>query len=387
MAFDYRRLGVAFSGCCAFLHLYSPQALLPELAREFNAGAVETSHIMTASTLSIALTAPFAGAIADVFGRKRMIILAIVAASLPAMLIAFAPDVQTIIVLRFIQGLLLPPIFTVAIAYIGDEWPPAEVPGVAGFYVMGASLGGFCGRLIPGIIADLAGWRTGFFVLGAITLAAAFGIAATLPREKNFVRSEGLAASGLQMLRHLKSPHLLATYAVGFGVLFNFIATYTYISFYLAAPPYRFSNTALGLLFATYLVGMVSAPLAGRAIALLGRRGFMFSLIGTWTVGALLLLAPQVPVLIVGLVLCAGSGLLCQAVSTGYVTASVTEGRSSAVGLYFTSFYAGGSLGAFVPGLIWERWGWPSVVAAVIAMLAIMATIVAAAWSSAPARS
>jgi predicted MFS family arabinose efflux permease len=272
------------------------------------------------------------------------------------------------------------------LAYIGDEWPPAEVAGVAGVYVTGASLGGFCGRLIPGVIADLSGWRAGFFVLGAITLAAAAVIAATLPREKNFVRSQGLLASGLQMVRHLKSPHLLATFAVGFGVLFNFIATYTYISFHLAAPPYGFSNTALGLLFATYLVGMVTAPLSGRAIALLGRRGFMFTLIGTWVVGALLLLAPQIPIIVVGLVLCAGCGLLCQAVSTGYVTASVTEGRSSAVGLYFTSFYAGGSLGAFVPGLIWERWGWPLVVAAVVAMLAVMAATVAAAWSSATAR-
>ena len=387
MAFDYRRLGVAITGCCAFLHLYSPQALLPELAREFNASPAQISTIMTAGTLAIALTAPFAGAVADVFGRKRIITIAIVAASLPGVLIAFAPDVHTIVIFRFVQGLLLPPIFTVIIAYIGDEWPANEVAGVAGVYVMGASLGGFCGRLIPGVIADLAGWRASFFVLGAITLAFAAIIATTLPREKNFVRSEGLAASAVQMLRHFRSPHLVATYAVGFGVLFNFIATYTYISFHLAGPPYRFSNTALGLLFATYLVGMVSAPLAGRAIALVGRRGFMFALIGTWSIGAVLLLAPQVPIMVFGLVLCAGCGLLCQAVSTGYVTGSVSEGRSSAVGLYFTSFYAGGSLGAFVPGLTWETWGWPLVVAEVVGTLAIMAVIVAVAWSPTTSRS
>ena len=48
------------------------------------------------------------------------------------------------------------------------------------------------------------------------------------------------------MLRHLRNPKLLATYAVGFGVLFNFIATFTYVSFHLAAPPYNFSSTLLG---------------------------------------------------------------------------------------------------------------------------------------------
>ena len=57
------------------------------------------------------------------------------------------------------------------------------------------------------------------------------------------------------MLRHLRNPHLLATYAVGFGVLFNFIAIFTYVNFQLAAPPYRFSPTLLGAIFVTYLVG------------------------------------------------------------------------------------------------------------------------------------
>jgi MFS transporter, YNFM family, putative membrane transport protein len=382
MAFDYRRIGVAIAGCSAFLNLYAPQALLPELSREFGASAAQTSTIMTAGTLAIALSAPFAGAVADVFGRKRIITAAMVAASLPGFMIALGPDIATITILRFIQGLLLPPIFTVVLAYVGDEWPPQQVPSIAGIYVTGASLGGVSGRLIPGIIADIAGWRIGMVAVAALTMLAGFLIAATLPREKNFVRSEGLAQSALQMVRHLRNPSLVATYAVGFGVLFNFIATYTYIGFRLAAAPYRFSNSALGFLFVTYMVGVVTAPLAGRGIALFGRRGFMFALIGTWMLGALLLLAPHVPLIIVGLVLCAGCGLLCQAVSTGYVTGSTREGRSSALGLYFTSFYVGGSIGAFVPGLTWESWGWPVVVAEVMAMLAIMALVVALAWQS-----
>ena len=86
------------------------------------------------------------------------------------------------------------------------------------------------------------------------------------------MRSEGLAASARQMLRHLRNPQLLATYAIGFGTLFNFIAVFTYVSFHLAAPPYQFSSTLLGAIFVTYLVGTVVAPMTGWAIARLGRR-------------------------------------------------------------------------------------------------------------------
>src|SRR5262249_61317421 len=71
MRFDLRKLAVATTGFCAFLNLYSPQALLPELAAEFGVGPAEISGIMTAGTAAIALTAPFTGAIADVLGRRR----------------------------------------------------------------------------------------------------------------------------------------------------------------------------------------------------------------------------------------------------------------------------------------------------------------------------
>ncbi len=382
MAFDHRRISLAIAGWSAFLNLYSPQALLPELAREFGSSAAHTSTIMTASTLAIAVSAPFAGAVADVFGRKRIIVAAMIAASMPGAASVLAPDVATIAACRFVQGLLLPPIFTVVLAYIGDEWPPQRVPGVVGVYVMGASFGGVSGRLITGIIADIAGWRAGMMVIAVLTGLAGLLLAATLPREKNFVRSQGLAASARQMVRHLANPALIATYAVGFGVLFNFIAAYTYLGFRLAAAPYHFSNSALGLLFVTFLVGALSAPLSGRGIVLLGRRNFMFVLIATWMLGTLLLLTPAVPVMIIGLMSGAGAGLVAQAVSTGYVTVSAKEGRSSAIGLYFTAYYVGGSVGAFLPGLTWETWGWPAVVVEMMVMLAVMALVVRLAWSA-----
>jgi len=386
MAFDLRRLAVALSGFCTFLNLYSPQALLPELSREFGASPAEISTIMTAGTLAVALTAPITGTIADVLGRKRLITAALFALSVPTLLVAFAPDVHSIVVLRFVQGLFLPPIFAVTVAYIGDEWPPAAIAGVTGIYVMGSSIGGFCGRIIPGMLADLAGWRSAFAVLAAMTLLAAIAVAVTLPRETRFVRSEGLAASAAQMLRHFRNPQLIATFAVGFGTLFNFIATFTYVSFHLAAPPYNFSSTLLGALFFTYLGGTLVAPWTGRLITRFGRRDFMLGVLAVWIAGALLLLAPQTAMIFAGLLVCATCGMLCQTVSTGYVTLIAKEGRSSAVGLYVTCFYIGGSVGAFLPGLTWDSAGWPAAVGMSIAMQVIMALIIGLAWTRGPTR-
>jgi YNFM family putative membrane transporter len=380
MAFDTRSLAVATCGFCAFVNLYTPQALLPELSQEFGVGAGEISWLMTAGTGAIALTAPFSGILADMVGRKRLITAAMLAVVAPTLIMTMVESVPAFAFWRFVQGMLLPPIFTVAVAYIGDEWPAADVPRVAGVYVSGTSLGGFCGRFIPGMLADLIGWRLAFSVVALLTLATAIIVALTLPHERQFVRSGGLANSLAQMLQHLRNPQLMATYAIGFGVLFNFIATFTYVSFHLAAPPYLFSPTLLGALFLTYLASSPIVPWVGRAIVLFGRRPFVLGVIALWIVGVLLLLAPPVSVMMTGLTLCAVCGMVCQAVSTGYVTMIAKEGRSSAVGLYATSYYVGGSAGALLGGLAWTFAGWGGCVATVVVMQVIIAIIVAVMW-------
>ena len=168
-------------------------------------------------------------------------------------------------------------------------------------------------------------------------------------------------------------------------MLFNFIATFTFISFRLAAPPYNLSATCARRDLRVLSAGSASTPWTGWAVGRFGRRRFMIGNIALWIVrhradaGA-----DRCWLIVLGLTLCAGCGLICQAVSTGYVTITAQAGRSSAVGLYVTSFYVGGSFGAALGGIAWTLAGWPACVALVVAMLAIMASIVALAWNGAP---
>jgi predicted MFS family arabinose efflux permease len=376
----FRRAAVGIPGFCAFFNLYGPQSLLPSLAREFDASPAQISLTITATTLAIAMSAPFAGAIADVLGRKRVIVAAMIVATAPLVMIALAPSLHALIFWRFMLGLALPPIFTVVIAYIGEEWPPAQAMGVMGVYMAATSAGGFAGRFVSGLFADMVGWRAGFLITAAMTFACGIAVALILPRERHFARSEGLAVSGRQMLAHLRNPQLLATYAVGFGTLFTFIALFTYVNFVLAAPPFNLSPTLLGAIFVTYLAGAVSVLGLGRAIARFGRRPLVIGAIGLWACGALLTLVPSLPVIIAGLAVAASGGFIVQATSTGYVALTAESGRTSAIGFYATTYYVGGSVGAILPGLTWNAGGWPACVAMVIAMQMLMAVVIVFAW-------
>jgi MFS transporter, YNFM family, putative membrane transport protein len=380
MTFDTRRLAVALAGGGAFLNLYSPQAMLPLLSAEFGASAASISTIMTISTLAVALTAPFTGAIADVLGRKRVITAAMMAMIAPSIMIAFAPSLDMIVFWRFMQGLLLPPIFAVTLAYIGGEWPADEAVGMTGIYISGAAIGGFLGRFLTGLLADPIGWRGAFLAVAALTAICAIGVILLLPREKKFVRAENLGVSLRQMLGHLRKPQLLATFAVGFGVLFNFIAAFTFINFLLAAPPYSLSPAALGAIFLVYLFGTMATPMTGHWVARFGRRLFVIGILVGWAGGVALTLVPSLPIIIAGLAVAAVCGLLVQAASQSFVASYAKTGISSAVGLYVMAFYLGGSAGGFFPGLAFEYGGWTAVVGTVFGMLTCMMLIVALVW-------
>jgi predicted MFS family arabinose efflux permease len=380
------RLAAGLAGFCTFINLYAPQAILPLLADEFGAGPRDISAIMTASTLAVALIAPFSGTVADVVGRKRMIVAAMFIISIPTVMAAFAPTLHALVIWRFVQGLCMPPIFAVTVAYIGEELSPREATTVTGVYTSGASLGGFSGRFVTGLVSDAVNWHFAFLCLAGATLIGAVIVLWLLPRERRFVRSEGLLASGRQMLRHFRNPQLVATYAVGFGVLFSFISIFTFINFRLAAPPYDLSPSWLGAIFVTYLTGTAAAPLTGRFVGRFGRRNFVLLIIAIWIGGIALTLADPLWLILLGLTTSACCGMLCQAVSTSYVAITAQAGRSSAVGLYVTSFYLGGSFGAALGGIAWTWGGWPACVAMVALMLVIMGSIVTWAWARDPAR-
>lgn len=377
---QFRLLAIAFAAVSAFLNLYSPQAVLPLLAQEFGAGPAQVSMTIMACTIAVALVAPFAGAAADVLGRKRVIVGAMLALAAPTLMVGLAPDLASLIAWRFVQGLLLPPIFAVTIAYIGEEWPPAQATAIMGLYTAAAGFGGFLGRFLTGILADWLGWRAAFLADAALTLALALGVALLLPRERRFVAASSLATALRQMLRHLRNPQLLATYAVGFGVLFNFVAVFTYVNFVLAAPPYNLSAALLGTIFVVYLLGSAVTPFTGPAVARFGRRRLVLAALAVWAAGALLTLLTPLTAIVLGLAICAAAGFLCQASSTSYVAVTAKEGASAAVGLYVTSFYIGGSVGALAPGVVWNIGHWPAVVAVTAAMLAAMALVVALVW-------
>lgn len=380
-----RRLASVFTaGFCTFVNLYAPQSLLPTLGDAFGASAAQTGLTITASLIAVAAMAPFVGGISDAFGRRRLIVPASLALAVPTLLAGLTPSLELLVVLRFAQGLLLPFIFTVTVAYIADECSGAEALRSTSLYQTGAIIGGFSGRFIAGWTADLLGWRASFLVLGAITLAAGLSLAAMLPPERRFLPVRSWRGTLAGFAGQFRNRQVLVTCGVGFAVLFSIVAAFTYANLLLAAEPYRLGPAELGSVFVTYLFGALIQPPAARLAIRYGRRrtALLAGLVAA--AGMLLTLTHTLALIVLGLSLLAIGIFTEQMLSMGYVAIAADGSRSTAVGLYVTCYYIGGSLGGIAPATIWSHAGWPGCVALVLVVQAVAVATVWRAWPRAP---
>jgi len=379
-------IAVMLAGIAAFLNLYATQPLLPMLVRIFTASKAAVGMTVSAATIGVALSAPFCGLIAERAGRKRVIVTATLLLAVPTFLASTATSLPMLILWRFLQGLVMPGIFGVAIAYIAEEWPPARVASAMSLYVSATVLGGFLGRVVAGypathrIIDSIApSWRLGFLVIAASDLVFGVVIARWLPGDRKPAIAPPRADGG--MFRHLRNPRLIATYVVGFNVLFSLVAVFTYITFHLAAAPYFLTAAQLSSLFVVYLVGLVVTPLAGIGIGRAGSRPVLIAAVIASMTGVLMTLLHSLPLIIIGLVLCSSGVFVCQSASTSYIqTAAPAGGRSSAAGLYVACYYAGGSVAGVLPGFFWRFGGWPACVALVLVVQTITIGVSSFGW-------
>jgi predicted MFS family arabinose efflux permease len=360
---DKTTVATMLAGMCTFLNMYSTQPLLPLLRETFHASELEVSFTVSATILATALTAPIIGMIAERRGRKKVIVPSLFLLTIPTALVATSTSLRALIFWRFAQGLFVPGVIAVMLAYVNEERAGRGVGRAMSSYITGTVIGGFLGRFISGVVATHWHWRSAFLVLAALNLTGAVMVRVWLPPAKNFVRAEHLRQVLDHAKDHLRNRRLLANFGMGSAVLLAQVGCFTYANFYLAAAPFRLNSAQLGSIFFVYLLGVVITPQSGRFLDRFGFRHTAVLYCTMMIAGLLLTLVKSVPVIIVGLAIFSSGVFVAQASATVQTGAIAGRARSSAAGLYVTFYYLGGSVGATLTDWFWHWAAWPGCVA------------------------
>ena len=383
-----RRLGSALfafglAGFCSFLGFYASMPLLPLLQELFGVSKAEAALTVSAPTIAVAFASPLSGLVVRRLGWRRTVVASLAVLPVPVVLAAAAPSLRVLVALRFVQGLAVPGIYAVVMAHLAEAWPASDLGRAMSALVTGNVIGGFTGRLVSGIAAEhLGGWRAAFVALAVVTAAGGVAAARLLPRGDAHAPSAPAAGAGRARPRDiLGEPRLLATFAVGFMVLFSLVATFTYVTFHLSAPPFELGTAALSYLFTVYLIGALVTPFAGRWIDRVGSRRAITVTLVLAVAGGALTLSRSLALVVAGLAVISTAVFVSQAASTTYLrTAAPARARGLASGIYVSLYYVGGAAGGLVPALAWHLGGWPACVALVALVQLLTIAVAQAAW-------
>ena len=145
--------------------------LAPDIIREWGISRAAFGVVMSAAPIGLAVGALLVGPMSDKYGRKKLLMVSVAWFGLFSIFSAFAPDVVTLSVLRFLTGLglgaAMPNTTTLLSEYVPERSRSALIAFMFTGFNLGSALVGFgAAALLPE-----HGWRTVLIVGGAIPLA------------------------------------------------------------------------------------------------------------------------------------------------------------------------------------------------------------------------
>ncbi|HAU4329509.1 MFS transporter [Citrobacter freundii] len=341
---------------------YYAQPLLDTIARNFSLSASTAGFIVTAAQLGYAAGLLFLVPLGDMFER-RMLIVSMTLLAAGGMLITASSQSLTMLILGTALTGLFSVVAQILVPLAATLATPDKRGKVVGTIMSGLLLGILLARTVAGLLANLGGWRTVFWVASVLMALMAIALWRGLPKMKSetHLNYPQLLGSVFSLFIHDK---LLRTRAMlGCLTFANFSILWTSMAFLLAAPPFNYSEGMIGLFGLAGAAGALGARPAG-GFADKGKSHL------TTTIGLLLLLFSwlaiwfghtSVPMLIIGILVL---DLTVQGVHITNQTVIYRihpDARNRLTAGYMTSYFIGGAAGSLISASAWQHAGWAGV--------------------------
>jgi MFS transporter, DHA1 family, multidrug resistance protein len=372
-----RLCAAGFVAYCSYAICRTP--LLPLFARELGAGPALIGFVMGASTLTgIAVKLP-AGALSDVFGRRRLLIAgALVFASLPFTYLLVSA-LFVLVLLRFVHGAATAIFGPVAAASLSDIAPPASRGTWLSAYSTAQGTGQALGPVLAGYLIASGRFDLAFLASGLIGVAAPLIVAgwhgtsptrSTCAPWQEFKR--GVAEVGRDRLVLVTSGAQAAQFVLN-GMLNAFLPLYGRDVLGLTAAE-------LGWLFALQTVTTLAIrPVIGFMSDRAGRRWVIVT--GLVVCGAAVLLvsiATNRATIVTAILLYAAGVATTTAATTAYITDVTRRARYGAAhGVFGTIYDIGDALGPIAAGLIVTAVGYAPMFRVMAGVALVMAVVFA----------
>jgi len=239
------------------IDMYLPS--LPSIGGTLHADPAAVQMTLTVFFIAVSIGQPICGPLSDAFGRKRPLYVGLILFALASVGCAVAPNVATLIVFRFLQGLAACAGMVIPRAVVRDLHTGIEATRLMSLLMLVFSISPILAPLTGSFVIQAAGWRAVFWVVMA---AALVGVAILTTVKETRPREARVATSPVEVLaayrRLLRDPTFLGLAFVGaFGISSFFV--YLSNSPFVLIEHYHLSPRLYSVLFSTNAAAFFAA--------------------------------------------------------------------------------------------------------------------------------
>jgi MFS transporter, YNFM family, putative membrane transport protein len=210
-------------GLTAFLtviDLFATQAILPSLARHYQATPAAMGFAVNATTMGMAAAGLIVGFLSPHINRKLGILVSLMVLAIPTSLLASAPNLTIFTALRIAQGLCMASAFALTLAYLGEQCSAMDAGGTFAAYITGNVASNLIGRLVSAAVVDTLGLASNFYFFALLNLAGAVLVYFTMQRVQPMPSMPMSQSPFAAMIAHWRNPALRSAFGIGFCILF-----------------------------------------------------------------------------------------------------------------------------------------------------------------------
>lgn len=334
---------------------------IPQVADDLSVTLATAALLSSAFALPFAVVQPFLGAIADMFGKTRLMSACMGLLALATAISAVASDFTVLFLSRVACGIAAGGIFPISLAFVGDLVPLKERQVAIGRLLTGALTGHLVGAFGGGLLADLFGWRSVLWIIAGILLVSC---AAALSGFREYSAREEPRFDFANLLRGYRLIFANRNWVFCyFGVLIEGVCVqgmFPYLAAILAEQGEPRLSIA-GLVLAGFAIGgILYSVTVGFLLDRLGERGFMIGgglIVATQL--ATVALVPHWPAQFAAFIVMGIGFYMLHGCLQLYATELAEDARASAMSLHSAFFFLGQAVGPIAYGFGLYRFAAP----------------------------
>lgn len=203
---------LCLSGTVVALQQTMVVPLLPDFPKILDASPDDVSWLVTSTLLTSAVATPIVSRLADMFGKRRMMIVAMIMMVIGSVIAAMGGGFLWLVVGRSFQGFAAS-LIPVGISIMRDELPKEKIASAVALMSATLGIGSALGLPLSGLIYQSMGWQAIFWISAAVGVALILAVLAIVPESE--VRTRGRFDIGGAILLSIALTALLLAISKG----------------------------------------------------------------------------------------------------------------------------------------------------------------------------